>query len=650
MMKLNFIINRLKAMTPLEFTYRLKQSGQKYYEKFSYKHNILADQVIGQPSALFTEIKLDDILKDELIAQAETIYNNQIDIFALRHFNFGEKINYHKDYKTDLKVERNSFGKDIDYRNHQKVGDVKYIWEVNRLLFLLPLAFAYRITGQKKYLGKFEDLLFEWINQNSFMQGINWNSSLEMAIRLINWTFCWHLLSNELSDCRKEEWVKSIYRHCWFIRHNLSWFSSANNHLVGELTGLFIASTALPQFGDSQRWRDFSYRHSVQECCRQNYNDGVNKEQALYYQHYTTEYLLLAALIGERYGQKYPKTVWQMLQKNICFFAAISDVDGKLPGFGDDDGGVAFDLGQRHIGIYRSLLNTGAFLFNREDFLKDDWKRDSKTQLLLNIANIDTTKLPTDTKILSHRFDDGGYYILGTDLGNPAEQKLIFDCGPLGYLSLAAHGHADALSIYFSAGGCPIFIDPGTYAYHTNKKWRDYFRGTTAHNTVCIDGLNQSTIAGNFMWSQKAKAYLIEYQDLIKVKGRHDGYLRLQDKVKHTREINYNEQIDTWQITDQLECKERHDTALYFHLHPDCDLKMRDHKVEISFRNGTCFLEPPADCQVTVFEGDESVPLGWYSPSYDVKASTKTIKMFQEIKGSTTLITEFKVRFKGGKS
>ena len=51
---------------------------------------------------------------------------------------------------------------------------------------------------------------------------------------------------------------------------------------------------------------------------------------------------------------------------------------------------------------------------------------------------------------LSDVFEKGGYYILGTDFGTPTEQKLIFDCGSLGYLSLAAHGHADALSVIFS--------------------------------------------------------------------------------------------------------------------------------------------------------------------------------------------------------
>jgi hypothetical protein len=650
MISLNFLVNRLLRMSPFEIVYRLKHRIQFEIIKRFFRHcKFNCDVKYAIPVLLKNHTPNPTGNSENILATAAAICDGKMDIFHLKDQNLGETVNYHMDYKSYLVAPVNEFGIGIDYRNSSKLGDIKYIWELNRHLYLTTLSIGYDLSKEPKYLVKFEYFLSEWFRQNPCMYGVNWSSSLELGIRLLNWTIGWHLVSEFIDKELQQKWLESVYRHCWFINNNFSAYSSANNHLVGEAAGLFLASIALPKFDRSSQWREKAYRILIRECQKQNYPDGVNKEQAISYQQFVLDFLIIAGLTGKAVDRDFPSEYWRTIEKMMDYVATLEDVSGNFPQLGDEDDGLVVDLGQKEYGIYRSLLNTGAFLFNRKDFLKDDWKRDAKTQLLLNIANIDTTKLPTGTKTLPHRFDDGGYYILGTDLGKSIEQKLIFDCGPLGYLSLAAHGHADALSFFFSAGGCPIFIDPGTYAYHTNKKWRDYFRGSTAHNTVCIDGMNQSTIAGNFMWSQKAKAYLIEYQDLIKVKGWHDGYLRLQDKVKHTREINYNEQIDTWQITDQLECKDRHEAALYFHLHPECGLKMRDHKVEINFRNGTCFLEPPADCQVTVFEGNESVPLGWYSPSYDVKAPTKTLKMSLKIKGSTTLITEFKVRFKGGK-
>src|SRR5205823_12200468 len=103
-------------------------------------------------------------------------------------------------------------------------------------------------------------------------------------------------------------------------------------------------------------------------------------------------------------------------------------------------------------------------------------------------------------------FREGGYYILGRDFGGPREVKALVDAGPLGYLSIAAHGHADALAVTLSVGGEECLVDPGTYSYWQERKWRDYFRGTSAHNTVRIDGLDQSVPGGRFMWLKKAAA------------------------------------------------------------------------------------------------------------------------------------------------
>ena len=87
------------------------------------------------------------------------------------------------------------------------------------------------------------------------------------------------------------------------------------------------------------------------------------------------------------------------------------------------------------------------------------------------------------------------------------------DAGPLGFLSIAAHGHADCLSLLLSVSGKELLVDPGTYCYHTEREWRDYFRSTAAHNTVRVDGVDQSQIAGAFLWAEKAEASVEEIRD-----------------------------------------------------------------------------------------------------------------------------------------
>jgi uncharacterized heparinase superfamily protein len=103
---------------------------------------------------------------------------------------------------------------------------------------------------------------------------------------------------------------------------------------------------------------------------------------------------------------------------------------------------------------------------------------------------------------------------------------LVFDHGPLGYLSIAAHGHADALAIWLSIGGEPVLIDAGTYRYHGAGAIRDRLRGTAAHNTLTVAGADQSEIAGPFNWSRKANCQVVSKTDAPwSVEAEHDGYL-----------------------------------------------------------------------------------------------------------------------------
>src|SRR5205085_1921946 len=111
---------------------------------------------------------------------------------------------------------------------------------------------------------------------------------------------------------------------------------------------------------------------------------------------------------------------------------------------------------------------------------------------------------PAGAVNVPRRFPEGGYYIMGCDFETEREIRIVVDAGPLGYGSIAAHGHADALAFTLSLGGLEFLIDPGTYAYHTKKQWRDYFRGTGAHNTVRVDVQDQSVAGGNFLWLEHA--------------------------------------------------------------------------------------------------------------------------------------------------
>ncbi len=152
-------------------------------------------------------------------------------------------------------------------------------------------------------------------------------------------------------------------------------------------------------------------------------------------------------------------------------------------------------------------------------------------------------------------FRTSGYYILGDRFETNREVRIVADAGPLGYLSIAAHGHADALSFTLSVGGKEILIDPGTYAYHTQRVWRDYFKGTSAHNTVRIDGVDQSVSGGNFLWVKHAQSQVIAIERTPLADrwvASHDGYARLKHPLTIAGRLLFEKQQSRLQVTDEL--------------------------------------------------------------------------------------------------
>ena len=88
---------------------------------------------------------------------------------------------------------------------------------------------------------------------------------------------------------------------------------------------------------------------------------------------------------------------------------------------------------------------------------------------------------------------------------NADAHQLIADVGPLGCPTSSGHGHADLLSVQCAVFGEPCLVDAGTYCYTPEPRWRDYFRGTAAHSTVRVDGLDQAEPAGPFRWRQRPR-------------------------------------------------------------------------------------------------------------------------------------------------
>jgi hypothetical protein len=245
------------------------------------------------------------------------------------------------------------------------------------------------------------------------------------------------------------------------------------------------------------------------------------------------------------------------------------------------------------------------------------------------------------------QFPAGGYYFLGDRFDEPDEIRLLVDAGPLGYLSIAAHGHADCLSLLLSVAGKELLVDPGTYCYHTQREWRDYFRGTAAHNTVRIDGMDQSQIAGAFLWADKAKSEVEELRSAPtsdSLRAKHFGYSRLADPVTHVREVLFDKTARTIDIVDEIRCNGAHRVERFWHFSERCAVELARGRVEA--RNETVRLtidtaEP--DAQGRLLRGETKPIAGWISRRFGQKEPTSTVVFVNDIRGTCKLRTRMQV-------
>jgi hypothetical protein len=584
---------------------------------------------------------------------ADRILAGHFDVFSLHDRELGFPPDWNCDPKTGTHAPL-AFGKRLDYRSEEVVGDIKYLWEPNRHLALTTLAQAYHLSGELRYAIGAQTLLESWFEQCPYPMGANWTSALELAIRLVNWSFTWHLLGGQGSILFQspagqqflQRWLASIYQHCHFIAGYRSRYSSANNHLFGELLGLHVAALTWPCWKESAGWLRQTSIELEHEAVRQNGPDGVNREQAIYYQHEVADMMLICWLAGRANGVTPSVAFIARLEKMLVFIAAVMDVGGNISMIGDADDALLVDWSKESDwNLYRSLLATGAVLFDRPDFKAKAGRFDDKSCWLLGDAarlafdHVSETELAPVTVApqFPRAFEAGGYFILGRDLEQNNEVRLVADAGPLGYLSIAAHGHADALAFTLSLGGLACLIDPGTYAYHTHKKWRDYFRGTSAHNTVRVDGLDQSESGGNFLWLRKASARCESWDSSLDkdcLIASHDGYLRLHDPLLHRRKIEFIKDLGVIEIEDTLECESEHEIEFNWHFAPHCAVRIDQHRVSALCGGMRVEMTMPGSAYLpTLVTGSETPPLGWISRRFDEKAPSPSVQWREKIHG-----------------
>jgi hypothetical protein len=512
----------------------------------------------------------------------------------------------------------------INHRLEEQTGNVKQVWEISRLQHLTLLATAWFVTGDEEYADRVADQLRSWWRENPFLSGIHWTNGIEVGIRLISLAWIRRLLDDWPGATGLFEddtlAVQQIRWHQQYLATFRSRGSSANNHVIAEAAGQFVACRTFPWFPESERWWRNSARLLERELLRNTFPSGIGRELASDYQRFVAELGLLAAVEAEAAGRPLSAAVWQRLCAMIDGAAALVDERLRPPRQGDGDDGRALLLDAPEPGSWASLLALGDALFGRLDW----WPPVAVDATSTIISSLTGTTHDIEGRPVARpsRFADAGITLLRTNGNGHPEIWCRCDGGPHGYLSIAAHAHADALAVELRYDGVDILADPGTYCYHGEPAWRSYFRSTVAHNTLELDSRSQSSVGGPFLWLRHANAQEVDVTDngeIASWTAEHDGYLSLRPPVHHRRSVRLDRASRSIDIVDEIRGGS-HDLRLAFHLGPHVQAELTGSDAFLCWPDastpGTARLALPGQLNWSLHRGETDPILGWYSSGF----------------------------------
>jgi hypothetical protein len=631
---------RLKGMGRLEILTRAQQSFMKRWDSVvtpDLKKAVREEDAGSIAPARFffdsSEIKplcatLRDLLPEQVALiqeQADQICQHRFSLLGYENLDYGPVIDWHADPVNGRRSPLKVWYK-VPYLNFDEVGDHKVIWELSRHQHLVVLAKAYCLTGEQRYVQELCAEWYQWNKENPYPIGINWSSSLEVAFRTLSWLWIRELLK----DCAvvppsfPSDLLVGLAQNARYVSQYLSTYFSPNTHLMGEALALLFVGTLCPQIRSAPDWATLGWDILLKESGREVQADGIYFEQSVYYHVYALDIFLHARILAERNGRQIPATFDRKIEQMAEALSIIGQ-SGTPPRIGDDDGGRLFDPRRNGAAHLCDPLSTAAVLFERADFKAVSSGLREETLWLLGINGVTTfAKLPVvNPKLTSRGFESSGFYVMASD--TPRTQ-LVARAGRMGALR-AGHSHCDLLSLNLSINDQEVLGDPGTYKYVSGSEDRDAFRGTSAHNTLRIDGRDQAESGDSFSWVSPPAVRVRHWmagQTVDVLAAEHSGYQRLPSPATHRRWVVHLKN-QFWFVRDEVEGEGRHLLETYWHLAPGLRWKQG---AEGSF---VVENEVAASPLLTVFatNGHNSVgkiQQGWYSRAYGVKTESSILE------------------------
>jgi hypothetical protein len=347
-------------------------------------------------------------------------------------------------------------------------SDIRQLWELNRLVWLIPVAQNFANTkdlGSGAYLKK---ALASYLESDRPGYSIRWNSAIEIAVQALSLLAIEKIVGKQASTIFPNNYLDALGTRLRWLERLPSKYSSENNHRVAEIAAQIAIYSRL---GIKRNLKQTCEIELSTLIINQFWADGFNKEQSFGYHLFTldliatTKVLVPELCLSDEAVQRLElaNQVTQDIYSLCDFWPSANDSDeAQLLGAIESSEVPPFTLFSVAFGPPKATT--------------------AKTSILhLNHAGY----------FFAKKYVDGLPIVL------------MVDHGDMGLAPLYAHAHADTQSIWLWVDGKPVLIEAGTHTYHSSEETRRLLQGSLAHNSISIEGRSIVEPLGPFLWSKR---------------------------------------------------------------------------------------------------------------------------------------------------
>ena len=505
--------------------------------------------------------------EESIVAEASRILEGNLPFFGRLSFECGFPPKWFQNPATGQRVSCDRPWTQMRFASDD-YGDLKFILEPSRFLFVYPLARAYAISGDERFPAGFWSAIENWAANSPLMSGPLWICGQESSLRILAWSFALYafLHSPATTPERVALLLSMIAAHAWRTMQTVGYArSQRSNHLISEAVGLWTAGTLYPELNDAAAWQKRGAQLLREAVLDQITPEGAYLQDSFNYQRMVLHQLLWTLRLADIHKIQLDP---EIRTRTVAAFEFIRDfVDsesGHAPNHGSNDGSNILPLTACDYGDFRPLMQLGNCVLDRPTALEPGpW--DEAALWLCGRSAKSTDRESGDREPAYTVTSAAGYHRLGTEKSWALVRAGRYKRRPF---------QADQLHVDLWRHGLNLARDAGTYLYNGEPPWNNGLAGTAVHNTVMVDRRDQMRRAGRFLWLDWAQASGRSFSTSSSMttadspncfEGEHDGYRRLG--VKHRRMVRCVTE-DAWVIVDDLRGAGEHEFRLHWLL-PD---------------------------------------------------------------------------------